>query len=275
MRQYLRYAVDIPIEITLRSHEWCKTERVKNVSIGGLCVTMGECPGLGSRLLIRIPYLDPPFETSVEVVWCVSKGDHYDIGLRLLDPNDAFRVRMVEQVCHIEHYRNEVLALEGRRLTAKQAASEWISKYSASFPNLEHGHSNVRRFIRHPTDIRIESTLLTPGNRYVGDAHDIGLGGLRLTLPVCPEQGSAIGIRVLYVKPPFEASGRVAWCKPHDGGYEVGIELTCWQEKGWLRVVEQICEIERYRRSLQQQKGHDLSVAQAAKEWYAERAKAP
>jgi hypothetical protein len=182
---------------------------------------------------------------------------------------------MVEQVCHIEHYRNEVLALEGRRLSTKQAAEEWIKKYSASFPNLQYNHSRVRRFIRHPTDIRIESTLLAPGEVYLGNARDIGLGGLRLVLPVCPDRDSDIGIKVLYVQPPFETCGRVAWCKPRDGRYEVGIELTCWQEKGWLRVVEQICEIEQYRRALRKQKGHDLSVSQAAKEWYSERRKAP
>lgn len=272
MRRFIRYDVDIPIEITLRGDQGRTTERVKDLSIGGLCVTMSDCPALGSRLLIRIPCIDPPFQTDVEVVWCLAKGDHYDVGLRLLDPDDAFRVRMVEQVCHIEHYRNEVLAREGRRLTSKEAAAEWISKYSSSFPNLGYGHCHVRRFIRHPTDIRIESTLLKDGHVYVGDAQDIGLGGLRMTLPVCPDLGSDIGIRVLYVEPPFEASGQVVWCKRRENRYDVGIELTSWQEENWLSVVEQVCEIERYRHTLREETGCDLTVAQAAKQWYAQRA---
>jgi len=271
MRQCIRYAVDIPIEITFRTGGVGKTEMVKNVSIGGLCVTMPDCPGLGSRLLIRIPYLQPPFETSVEVAWCLQKGDQYDVGLRLLDPNDAFKVRMVEQICHIEHYRNEVLAIEGRQLTTKEAAMEWIGKYSSCFPKLEHCHPGVRRFIRHPTDIRVESTLLGSGRTYVADAHDIGLGGLHLSLPVCPEPGSDIDIRVLYVEPPYQASGRVAWCNCIDDRYDVGIELTCWQDKDWLRVVEQICEIERYRRQIQKAQACQLSIAQAAERWYAQR----
>jgi hypothetical protein len=43
-------------------------------------------------------------------------------------------MRMCEQVCHIENYRNEVKAAEGRELTPEQAAVEWVSKFAARFP---------------------------------------------------------------------------------------------------------------------------------------------
>jgi hypothetical protein len=43
---------------------------------------------------------------------------------------------MIEQICHIEHYRQEVLRVEGRKLSSKEAASEWISKYARDFPAL-------------------------------------------------------------------------------------------------------------------------------------------
>jgi hypothetical protein len=193
--------------------------------------------------------------------------------MRLLNPEEAFKVRMVEQICHIEHYRKEVLASEGRRLTTQEAATEWISKYSSKFPDLGHGHGRARRFIRHPTDIRIESTLLKDDHVYVMDAHDIGLGGLRMTLPLRPELGTEIEVRVLYVEPPFRASGHVVWCRPRDDRYDVGIELTTWQETGWRRVVEQICAIEEYRRLLEEQSACKLSIAQAAEQWYAQHAK--
>jgi hypothetical protein len=42
---------------------------------------------------------------------------------------------MVEQICHIERYRNDVAQREGRQLTAEEAALEWISRYASSFPN--------------------------------------------------------------------------------------------------------------------------------------------
>ena len=43
---------------------------------------------------------------------------------------------MIEQVCHIEHYRKEVMLREGRELSAQEAAREWISKYAGDFPAL-------------------------------------------------------------------------------------------------------------------------------------------
>ena len=42
---------------------------------------------------------------------------------------------MVEQICHIEQYRREVLKKEGRRLSSEEAASEWIVKYASDFPD--------------------------------------------------------------------------------------------------------------------------------------------
>ena len=43
---------------------------------------------------------------------------------------------MVEQVCQIEHYRREVLRVEGRVLDAESAAVEWIGRYAAEFSTM-------------------------------------------------------------------------------------------------------------------------------------------
>jgi hypothetical protein len=44
-------------------------------------------------------------------------------------------VRLIEQICYIEHYRQEVLISEGRKLTSEQAALEWIEKFAQDFPS--------------------------------------------------------------------------------------------------------------------------------------------
>ena len=41
---------------------------------------------------------------------------------------------MIEQICHIEHYRAEVEGKEGRELSSQEAAKEWISSYAGDFP---------------------------------------------------------------------------------------------------------------------------------------------
>lgn len=49
---------------------------------------------------------------------------------------------MVEQVQHIEHYRQEVLRVEGRELDGDSAALEWITRFAAHFPSIECYHSH-------------------------------------------------------------------------------------------------------------------------------------
>ena len=44
---------------------------------------------------------------------------------------------MTEQICHIEHYKQEVMKREGRRLDCSQAAMEWIDKYARDFTRIE------------------------------------------------------------------------------------------------------------------------------------------
>ena len=50
-----------------------------------------------------------------------------------------FRARMVEQVCHIEQYKHQVLKKEGRKLSGEEAALEWIQKYAPQFPGSDGG----------------------------------------------------------------------------------------------------------------------------------------
>ena len=52
------------------------------------------------------------------------------MGIEHLGPKDKARLDMVEQVSHIEHYRADIKAAEGRELTGEQAAREWIAKHT-------------------------------------------------------------------------------------------------------------------------------------------------
>ncbi|HEU0077282.1 MAG TPA: hypothetical protein VFQ76_06510, partial [Longimicrobiaceae bacterium] len=63
------------------------------------------------------------------------EGDHFCIGVQFLDAGDAFRARMVEQVCSIDRYRRQVREREGRELTGQEAAEEWIRDHAARFPD--------------------------------------------------------------------------------------------------------------------------------------------
>ena len=62
------------------------------------------------------------------------ESEGYEVGVMFMNSDSDFKVRMVEQVCHIEHYRKEVLETEGRMINGEEAALEWIKKHAKDFP---------------------------------------------------------------------------------------------------------------------------------------------
>lgn len=136
MRHFIRHPLDVPIEIRCAPDGSYVLQCTQDLSFGGLAFFSDSAIEPGSNIALRIPYFRPAFEvTSARVTWCKNTGRKYAVGIQFLDSADAFRVRMVEQLCHIESYRRDVEQREGRRITAEEAAAEWISQYASSFPN--------------------------------------------------------------------------------------------------------------------------------------------
>jgi hypothetical protein len=137
MRSYIRHPSDIPIEYQADSNEpMCGKERLNNIGNGGLSFTSENALHEGTVVTIRINYVSPQFEVRGRVAWCHRENDHFIIGVSFMEEADLFRFRMVEQICHIEHYKSKVQAEEGRSLTGEQAAREWIKKFAGKFPQL-------------------------------------------------------------------------------------------------------------------------------------------
>ncbi|MFP5507066.1 MAG: PilZ domain-containing protein [Gammaproteobacteria bacterium] len=137
MRSYIRHPADIPIECRPSPAAAAETRRLRDVSCGGLSFIARAALEPGAVITVRIDCVDPVFEAQCRVSWCRRLQDAYLVGAEFLHAQDEYRARMVEQICHIEHYRNEVLAREGRALTGEQAAREWIGKYAQDFPGLD------------------------------------------------------------------------------------------------------------------------------------------
>ena len=134
-REFIRHTADVPIEVCAAEDDPGRTQKGVNVSVGGLSFVSDEALEMGSTIRIRIAEVEPPFQANARVVWSRPEGDGFCVGVRFLDASDAFRVRMVEQVCSIERYRREVREREGRDLTSPEAAAEWIGKYAGRFPD--------------------------------------------------------------------------------------------------------------------------------------------
>ena len=136
MRSYIRHPSDIPLEYKLETVGNSAALNLNNVSYGGVSFNSEEPIKEGSIIELKILFVQPEFVSKCQVTWCQMEGEYYVIGAMFLEQNDVYMARMVEQICHIEHYKNEIKRREGRVMSGEQAANEWIAKFARNFPTL-------------------------------------------------------------------------------------------------------------------------------------------
>lgn len=135
MRRFIRHPSSVPIVFdVIECGRGSGSTELRNVSRGGVCFFNESPLPIGARVHLEIPIDSPPFEVIGQVAWCHVDEDHFLIGIAFDDKSVAYSVRMVEQVCYIEHYRQWVSQSEGRELSSEQAAKEWVALYAADFP---------------------------------------------------------------------------------------------------------------------------------------------
>lgn len=136
MRRFIRHPVNIPIEVSITGYITSdELSQASDLGAGGLAFHSNQNIEPGTIVCIKIPYIQPEFETDAKVVWCRKRLKGTELGVEFLTLDDAFKARMVEQICYIENYQHAVKRREGRNLTIQEAAVEWVSKYAANFPN--------------------------------------------------------------------------------------------------------------------------------------------
>ena len=137
MRRFMRHPSDIPIELKVEQCDRraaAQRRLLNDVGAGGLSFHSAMQIPVGSIVTIRIPTVSTAFEFRGHVTWCIEATDCFNVGLAFDDRDEAFKARMMEQVCHIERYKRSVQREEGRSLTGEEAAREWIEKYASEFP---------------------------------------------------------------------------------------------------------------------------------------------
>jgi len=132
MRQYIRHPADIPI--TVECQKISKAKKLRDIGYGGLSFRSQEKLEKGTAVSISIDMVSPPCNVVGHVIWCKSYRGYFELGVAFDNEEDAFRTRMVEQICHIQQYKREVLEHEGRELTNQEAALEWVERFAHDFP---------------------------------------------------------------------------------------------------------------------------------------------
>src|SRR5690606_19900846 len=105
-----------------------------NVSHGGLAFLAASRLDTGRMVQVRINEVVPPFEAKARVAWCQPQEDRFIVGVEFMDSRDAYRSRMVQQVCAIEQFQQSMLQEQNREVSRGEAAAEWIRRHAAAFP---------------------------------------------------------------------------------------------------------------------------------------------
>jgi hypothetical protein len=132
MRKFVRHPSSIPIELAIARTSNCGgASEMRNISSGGFACAIDEPITVGSAVQLRIPAIWPDYRACGLVVWCRAAPPCYEVGIEF-GAKDFFKAKMVEQLCQIEQYRQQVLR-DGRELDSEQAAQEWIALYATEF----------------------------------------------------------------------------------------------------------------------------------------------
>lgn len=130
----------------------------------------------------------------------------------------------------------------------------------------------MRSFIRHPSGIPID---IQPEHSPEGSPEmliNISHGGLSLRSQAGILPGTIVILTVHIPDGDKQIRARVAWCRELPEGYDIGVEFLSTADSYTVRMVEQVCHIENYRRKVKEEQGRELDSEQAAMEWIARNA---
>lgn len=125
----------------------------------------------------------------------------------------------------------------------------------------------MRKYIRHPSSIPIFYDLLAIGAKRKNQLKNVSLGGMCFESKRVLEQGAMLLIHIPFTSPVFQERAMVAWCQKTNAHYNIGVEFLNEESSFRIRMVEQVCYIERYKRDVAEKEGRDISGEEAAVEW--------
>lgn len=124
----------------------------------------------------------------------------------------------------------------------------------------------MRRFIRHPTEFPILVFSIDSANGDEASLCDISQGGVACSLRNELSPGTCVTLGIPSLQQEYRVSGLVVRCIRIANGYRVGIQFSDEVETFKSKMVEQVCQIEHYRRELHR-RGRTLDSEAAAREW--------
>ncbi len=134
---FIQHLDTIPINCRLQqgaSIDKSLLSQIPHDEASGLRFRFREPLPAGASIEVSIEFHRYAFRATGTVVWCTPDAGGYDVAVRFEDQQTRFAMRMVEQACRIEWYREYASREQGRDIDGNQAAAEWIDLFAADFP---------------------------------------------------------------------------------------------------------------------------------------------
>jgi len=142
-RRFIRHPLCFPLSYKIIDrgvHNGAKESRSKtlNISLGGLMFAAKRPVEAGSTIIVKMPFENKIFNVKARVVRCDKNPETSlnNIGVRFYRTNDAFKVKLVEQIYLISEYRDLKSIQTGKEISLEEASREWIKRYSERFKRM-------------------------------------------------------------------------------------------------------------------------------------------
>ena len=142
-RNFIRHPMCLPlsyrvIEKTPKKDQNGTRSQTINVSLGGLLFPSKHPVDVQSRIEIKMPFEGKVFNVRALVVRCTRnlETSAYDVAVSFLKIQEAFKVKMIEQIYLIAGYRDMLSLESGEEISLEEASRKWIERYSERFKRL-------------------------------------------------------------------------------------------------------------------------------------------
>jgi len=138
-RRFLRHLLVYPLQFQVSEEKGFEKTETVNVSEGGLMFLSAKNVKEGETIKINIPLYDKVFHINAKVCHCAkdeSNSSMFRVGVEFMTYQDAFKVKLIEQIYLIEEYRVLRSLQLGRDISLQEASKEWIKRYSERFKKL-------------------------------------------------------------------------------------------------------------------------------------------
>ncbi len=142
-RRFIRHPLCFPLSYKIVDSSACgKAKEARsntlNISMGGLLFAAKRPVDAGSTIILKMPFENKVFNIRAKVVRCDKNPETKlnNIGVRFYRTNDAFKVKLIEQIYLISEYRDLKSMQTGKEISLEEASREWIKRYSERFKRM-------------------------------------------------------------------------------------------------------------------------------------------